>query len=218
MGACEVGAAERPRSQCYLDYNATVPVKPPVIEAMTEALGLVGNPSSVHGPGRAARQALERAREAVAALVGASPRRLVFTSGGTEANNQALASVVGECLASAIEHDSVLAARPDARRLSVTEQGVVDLAELAAELARTQPALISVMAANNETGVIQPLREVVALARRSPIGSSKATPAWTSGPSTCAVSGPTMPMAVPCGNGPSKPTASTIKFTGRVTK
>ena len=122
-------------------------------------------------PGRAARQALERAREAVAALVGASPRRLVFTSGGTEANNQALASVAGanvasDCLVSAIEHDSVLAARPDAPRLPVDEHGVVDLPELAAHLARTKPALVSVMAANNETGVIQPLREVVALARQ----------------------------------------------------
>src|SRR3546814_10515488 len=78
------------RTMAYLDYNATAPVREPVVAAMTAALSAWGNPSSVHGYGRAARQIVERARAEVAALVGAEPRQVVFTSGGTEANNHAL--------------------------------------------------------------------------------------------------------------------------------
>lgn len=151
---------------CYLDYNATAPVKPAVIEAMGEALGRTGNPSSVHRFGRAARGALGRAREAVGALVGAAPEQVVFTSGGTEANNQALRGVRGPVVVSAIEHDSVLAARADALRAAVDPEGRVDLSRLEAQLAHARPAIVSVMLANNETGVVQPVREVAALARR----------------------------------------------------
>jgi cysteine desulfurase len=153
-----------PRS--YLDYNATAPLKPAVIEAMAGALGATGNPSSVHWAGRSARRALERAREAVAALAGAAPQAVVFTSGGTETNNQALRSVRGPRLVSAVEHDSVLAAAPDAERLPVDGDGRIDLGRLAERLAATRPALVSVMLANNETGVIQPVAEVAALAHR----------------------------------------------------
>ena len=151
---------------CYLDYNATAPVRPEVVEAIARALDSPGNASSVHGSGRAARLALERARAAVAALVGARPDAVLFTSGGTEANNQALASVRGPCLVSAIEHDSVLQAAPDALRLPVDAQGRLDLDRLGERVAAIRPALISVMLANNETGVLQPVGEVVALARR----------------------------------------------------
>jgi cysteine desulfurase len=155
-----------PLRASYLDYNATAPVKPAVIEAVVGALGTTGNPSSVHRAGRAARRALEQAREAVAALVGATPDAVVFTSGGTEANNQALGSVRGPCLVSAVEHDSVLAATPDAERLPVDALGRVDLERLADRLAAVRPALVSVMLANNETGVVQPVAEVVELAHR----------------------------------------------------
>jgi cysteine desulfurase len=162
-----VSSVNRRRSaavQSYMDYNATAPVRPEVVLAVTDALGRTGNPSSVHQAGRAARALLERAREAVAALVGAPPEAVVFTSGGTEANNQALQSVSGVKLASAVEHDSVLAALPEAPRLPVDRHGVIDLQSLEAQLETLRPALVSVMLANNETGVIQPIRDVVACA------------------------------------------------------
>ena len=154
------------RSLSYLDYNATAPVRPAVVEAMREMLERTGNPSSVHRFGREARRALEQAREAVAAMVGAAPGQVVFTSGGTEANNQALRSAQGQILVSAIEHDSVLAAVPDAARIPVDAEGRVDLRALERELACLAPQLVSVMLANNETGVIQPVREVAEVARR----------------------------------------------------
>ena len=127
---------------------------------MTEALERCGNPSSIHRFGRAARAAVEDARDRIASLVGASPQGVIFTSGGTEANNTALH---GRVLASAIEHDSILAI-DGVRPVPVRPEGMVDLAALEALLAEG-PALVSVMLANNETGVIQPLRDVVRLAR-----------------------------------------------------
>ncbi len=100
----------------YLDWNATAPLRPQPRAAMAAALDIVGNPSSVHAEGRAARHCLEEARRQVAALVGAEPRNVVFTSGGTEANMLALSPSVGtggatcdRLLVSAIEHPSVLA-------------------------------------------------------------------------------------------------------------
>src|SRR5262245_61464267 len=107
----------------YLDHNATTPVLPAVAAAMVEALGRVGNPSSVHAQGRAARQAMDRARRQVAELVKAPVEAVVFTSGGTEANNLALIGA-GSVVVSAIEHDSVLRAVPDAVRAPVTKDGV----------------------------------------------------------------------------------------------
>jgi cysteine desulfurase len=150
----------------YLDYNASAPVRPEVALAMAAALSRTGNPSSVHRAGREARALLENARATVAALVGAPPEAVVFTSGGTEANNQALQSVGGRKLVSAIEHDSVLAAAPDGPRIPVDEHGVIDLERLGEQLGTVRPALVSVMLANNETGVLQPVRDVVACARR----------------------------------------------------
>ena len=150
----------------YLDYNATAPVRPAVAEAMRAVLEQTGNPSSVHRFGREARRALEGARAAVAALVGVAPEQVVFTSGGTEANNQALRSARGAVAVSAIEHVSVLAAAPDAARIAVDAEGRVELGALERELARRAPDVVSVMLANNETGVIQPVRDVVEVARR----------------------------------------------------
>ena len=145
----------------YLDYNAEAPLKPAVAEAMAAASGQVGNPSSVHGFGRLARRALEDARARVGALAGADPENVIFTSGGTEANNLALAAVAPARRAvSAVEHDSVLAASPDAAVVAVDGDGVIDLSALeAALIADPAPTLLSIMLANNETGVIQPVAE-----------------------------------------------------------
>jgi cysteine desulfurase len=152
----------------YLDYNATAPVRPAVATAIAEALASVGNPSSVHGFGRAARARLETSREQVAALVGARPQQVVFTSGGTEANNLGLAGSGRErVLVSAIEHDSVLKAAA-AETIPVDRRGIVDLAALQPMLAtQAAPALVAVMLANNETGVIQPLAEAARIAHAS---------------------------------------------------
>lgn len=146
----------------YLDYNATAPVRPAVAAAVAEALTLAGNPSSVHRAGRAARRAVETARAEVAALVGASESEIVFVSGGSEANHLALrGSGRSRVLVSAIEHDSVLAAVPGAEMLPVDPSGTLDLAALAERLAADdRPALVSVMLANNETGVIQPIAAI----------------------------------------------------------
>jgi len=156
----------------YLDYNAGAPPRPAVVEAVAAALGQPGNPSSVHGFGRAARRLVEDARSAVAGLVGAPPERVVFTGGGSEANNLALLQPgLGAVLVSAIEHDSVLRATPDAPRIPVDGAGRVDLDALDALLDTPEVAdageraLVSVMLANNETGVIQPLAEVARRAR-----------------------------------------------------
>ena len=156
----------------YLDHNATTAVRPAVRDAVAEALELTGNASSVHRFGRAVRSLIEDARERVAALLGARPRDIVFTSGGTEANALALRGAAQgsdrpQVLASAVEHPSVLKAAPGIESLPVDADGVIDLSALDARLAAdATPALVSVMLANNETGVIQPLAEVSEIARR----------------------------------------------------
>jgi cysteine desulfurase len=154
-----------PRS-VYLDYNATAPVRPRAAAAVSDALSLTGNASSVHRYGRLARRMVEEAREAVAALVAAEPEQVVFTSGGTEANNLALNTAAGRrILVSAGEHDSILQAVPDAERIPLTADGVVDIVALADLMAREPaPALVSIMLANNETGVVQPVAEAARLA------------------------------------------------------
>ena len=149
----------------YLDWNATAPLRPEAAAAMAEALARCGNPSSVHRWGREARRALEAARAQVAALVGAAPAEIVFTSGGSEANHLALRGVPGRrVLVSALEHDSVRQAA-GAAVIPATEAGVVDLAALERMLAaEARPALVSLMLANNETGALQPVAEAARLA------------------------------------------------------
>ncbi|MEQ9174224.1 MAG: aminotransferase class V-fold PLP-dependent enzyme, partial [Alphaproteobacteria bacterium] len=156
----------------YLDWNATAPLSPVARAAVIAALEVTGNPSSVHGAGRAARRLVEDAREQVAALAGVAPSGIVFTASGTEANGLALHQApAGRPVAvSAIEHDSLLAplgALPAARRvhLPVTATGRLDVTAAAELIARHRPGLVSLMLANNETGVIQPVAEVAALAR-----------------------------------------------------
>ncbi len=154
----------------YLDWNATTPLRSEARQAIAAAWDLCGNPSSVHAEGRHARRLVEEARAAVAKAVGALPRNVIFTSGGTEANALALTpglrgvskKPVERLLVSAIEHPSVLAGgrfpAGAVGKVGVT-RGLVDLDQLRAMLASGPPALVSVMAANNETGVIQPVVE-----------------------------------------------------------
>jgi cysteine desulfurase len=170
----------------YLDHNATSPLRPESLSAVTHALAVGGNPLSVHAKGRAARAVMEEAREKVAALVHAKPDTVIFTSGATEANNLALFGAVEGSLAegetritrifvSAIEHASVLATAdrlaerlPWVRvvRLATTADGVIDLEGLRVALREGKGrALVAVMAANNETGVVQPIAEVSKLVR-----------------------------------------------------
>ncbi|MCZ6763576.1 MAG: cysteine desulfurase family protein [Alphaproteobacteria bacterium] len=160
----------------YLDWNATAPVSAEVAAAVSDAMtaammesGTGGNPSSIHGPGRKVRAAVEDAREAVASLAGAKPREVIFTSGATEANNMVLVGSGRETIiVSGIEHPSVLLVRDDVVRVPATLDGIVDLDRLAAALEGTDgDALVAVMLANNETGVIQPIEEVVRLAREA---------------------------------------------------
>ncbi len=150
----------------YLDHNATTTTRPEAARAIASVLGRVGNPSSVHGPGREARKVIEQARANVAALVNALPADVVFTSGGTEANNLALnGSGRTRRLVSAVEHPSVLNGGDG--QICVEPNGVVDLDRLDQQLmADDTPALVSVMLANNETGVIEPIEDVVAIAHR----------------------------------------------------
>jgi cysteine desulfurase len=158
----------------YLDYNATAPARPEVGEAVADALALAGNPSSVHEAGRRARACVEEARDQVAALAGTAPANVVFTGSGSEANNLALSGPrPARILASAIEHPSIL--RPAAERpggfalVPVDGDGVVDLDALRALLADDtgSPALVTVMMANNETGVLQPSEKVVEIAKEA---------------------------------------------------
>jgi cysteine desulfurase len=159
----------------YLDWNATAPLRPEARAATERAHEAGGNPSSVHAEGRAARHLVEAAREQVAALIGAQPRNVVFTSGGTEANMLALTPGLRapgsdrgceHLLVSAIEHPSVLSGGRFSLRnvetLPVTRAGVIDLDELRRRLeglpSDARP-LVSIMAANNETGVIQPVAQ-----------------------------------------------------------
>jgi len=160
-------------ARAYLDFNATAPLRPEARAAIMAAMDLVGNPSSVHAEGRLARGLIEDARQHVAALLGASPRHVIFTSGGTEANISALSPWIevaadhrprDRLLVSAIEHPSVRCGGsfPPERveELDVSARGVVDLEVLERRLSVVtagQRPLVSIMLANNESGIIQPI-------------------------------------------------------------
>jgi cysteine desulfurase len=176
------GATMDGNVRIYLDYNATAPPPPLVVEAVARAMrDDFGNASSVHAFGQQAKARVDEARAAVAALVGGDPSELVFTSGGTEADNLALRGAA-EALApagrrhlvtSAIEHEAVLTTARALERagwalsvLSVGDSGIVDPSSLSAVIT-DQTALVSVMHANNEVGTIQPVAELAAIARAS---------------------------------------------------
>jgi cysteine desulfurase len=163
----------------YLDHNATTPLDPRVFEAMVPVLrDGFGNPSSQHWFGQQARAALDEARSQVAALIGATPAEIVFTASGTEADNIALRGVAGmtresrrKIVISAVEHHAVLnTARALAgegwpvETVRVTARGLVDLDDLRAKVDE-RTALLCLMLANNETGIVQPIAEAVRLAR-----------------------------------------------------
>src|SRR5215218_6243920 len=164
--------------RAYLDWNATAPLRPEARAAMAAALDVVGNPSSIHAEGRAARRLIEEARGYVAALVGADPAQVTFTSGGTEANTLGLTPALEtsdrkgrlqKLLVSAVEHPSVLAggrfAATDIEQIPVTDRGILDLGALRTRMDKLAgtPVLVSVMLANNETGAVQPVGEVARL-------------------------------------------------------
>jgi cysteine desulfurase len=164
----------------YLDYNATTPLCEPARAAMLPFLEeKFGNPSSIHGAGREARAAVDDARDRLASLLGAKPHELIFTSGGTEANNLAILGLArsraapGKHVISAkTEHHAVLNTVEHLEEcegfevtwLSVSENGLIDLNQLADSI-RDETVLVSVMHANNETGVIQPLHEISEICR-----------------------------------------------------
>ena len=160
-------------SGIYLDYNASGLVRPEVLEIMTRALADNGNPSAVHAAGRRARARVETARAQVGELVGADPTAVVFNSGGTEANAQAIASALAagceRLIVSATEHPCVAETAANAGApvevLPVDADGVVDLAWLAEALTRRGRAVVAIHHANNESGVIQPVVQAAALVR-----------------------------------------------------
>ncbi len=153
----------------YLDHNATSPLRPAAREAMLAALGCIGNPSSVHGEGRAARAIVEGAREKVAGMFAVEPGAVYFTSGGTEAANWVLqpGAYGTKLIVSPVEHPCVLSGHAFApgtvNAVPVSEDGIVDLDAL--EAALSPGAILAIQAANNETGVIQPLAEIAHLAK-----------------------------------------------------
>jgi cysteine desulfurase len=168
-------------SPIYLDYNATAPVRPEVLAAMHEILQQPANPSSVHRFGREAKKHLENARKTIADAVSAFVNEVILTASATEANALALRGFPGRrVLVSAVEHSSVLKVTGSRKQdtenasspvtcnlLPVTSFGVVDLNALRLMLSEnTQPALVSVMLANNETGVIQPIAELAAICKK----------------------------------------------------
>ncbi|MCI0595001.1 MAG: cysteine desulfurase, partial [candidate division Zixibacteria bacterium] len=170
------------KRKVYFDHNATTPIAPEVWQAMGEAISNFGNPSSIHTFGREAKVALESARERVAAFIGARPSEIIFTSGGTEADNLALFGVAGalahrgrHIIISQIEHHAVLESAHhlvkqgfEVTYLAPTREGVILPQELVKAI-RPDTILVSVMAANNETGTLQPIAELAKIAREKGI-------------------------------------------------
>src|SRR6266576_5408101 len=164
----------------YLDYNATTPLCDAAREAMLPYLGRhFGNPSSVHAAGRDARAAIDNSRDKLAALMRVKPHELIFTSGGTESCNLAVLGLAscplsrgGHVISNKAEHHAVLNALEHLEKrenfevtwLNVSRDGVVDLDQLASAI-RTETRLVSIMTANNETGVLQPMREISQICR-----------------------------------------------------
>jgi cysteine desulfurase len=159
------------RARTYLDWNATAPLRREARAAMVAALDVVGNPSSPHAEGRRTRAIVEDAREQVAALVGAKPAEVVFTSGGTEGNNAVLAAGWDAILVAPVEHDSVLAPARNSRsqliEMPVDSDGVVRRDDFLAAMPQVsgRRALLTLQMANNETGVLQPVAGVARIAK-----------------------------------------------------
>jgi len=173
-------------NRVYLDYNATTPVEPEVLDAMLPYFsGEFGNASSIHTFGQKARAAVETAREQVAAVIGARPQEIFFTSGGTESDNHAIFGIVGSSTTSAnrrphvitsfVEHEAVLNAcqalekqSVDVTYLHVDQDGLIDLEDLRGAV-RNETVLITIMHANNELGTVQPLEEIGRIAKEADV-------------------------------------------------
>jgi cysteine desulfurase len=179
-------------NRVYLDFNATTPVEPEVLDAMLPYFSAeFANAASIHTPGQRARAAVETAREQVAALIGARPQEIVFTSGGTESDNHAIFGVVGQAflpvpssrdansvphiITTAIEHEAVLNACQALEKegvrvtyLPTNRDGQIDLDELRRAI-RPETILITVMHANNELGTVQPLEEIGRIAKAADV-------------------------------------------------
>lgn len=154
-------------TRIYLDHNATTPLITQAKTAAINVIDILGNASSIHTHGRTVRTYIEQARQSLADFFGTKASQVVFTSGATESNNMVLKGFQGTIITSALEHDSVLEANKSAFICSVNDQGIVDLNHLEDLLQRaTAPVLVSIMAANNETGVIQPVDQIVKLCRQ----------------------------------------------------
>ncbi len=182
IGGRADAVSARPASRVYLDYNATTPVDPAVLEAMLPFLGAnFGNAGSVHTPGQLARAAVDAARDSVAALISAAPNEIVFTSGGTESDNLAIFGTVAQStkprkhvITTSIEHHAILHACDELARQGVEVtvvpvrtgpglQGIVDPEEIRRAIC-PETILITVMHANNELGTIQPIEEIARIA------------------------------------------------------
>jgi cysteine desulfurase len=154
----------------YFDHNATTPIAPAVIDAMLPVLrDGFGNASSIHQPGQQAKQVLERARRQVANFLGCSPKEIVFTSGGTEADNLAILGARGHIVTTNIEHPAVLAACARSADFTLVEadaNGLIDPAAIKAAL-RPDTSLVSVMHANNELGTVQPIEAIAEIAHEA---------------------------------------------------
>jgi cysteine desulfurase len=170
-------------NRVYLDYNATTPVEPGVLDAMLPYFSAeFGNASSIHTFGQKARAAVETAREQVAALLGARPQEIFFTSGGTESDNHAIFGIVSPSRASRphvitsfVEHEAVLNACQalekqgvDVTYLPVDQDGLIDLEDLRGAL-RPETVLVTIMHANNELGTVQPLEQIGAIAKEADV-------------------------------------------------
>ena len=152
----------------YLDANASQPLRPAAQDAVLAAFAVVGNPSSVHCPGRGVRRIMEDSREVIALGFGGQPRDLVFTAGGTEADATAIHAMSHgrRIIISAIEHDAIRSAAAGAAIVPVHPDGVIDLDALETLLRDGVASLVCLMLANNETGVIQPVEQAAAICRR----------------------------------------------------
>jgi cysteine desulfurase len=174
---------DRPMNCVYLDYNATTPVEPEVLDAMLPYFSAeFGNAASIHTPGQKARAAVETAREQVAALIGARPQEIIFTSGGTESDNHAIFGIIASSstsrlhvITSLTEHEAVLNAcqalekqAVDVTYLGVDLDGQVDLEELRSAI-RPETVLITIMHANNELGTVQPVEEIGHIAKEADV-------------------------------------------------
>lgn len=155
------------QEKIYLDYNATRPLRYSARQELVQGFELCGNPSAVHSSGNTIRRMIENSRDTIAQALKIESRRLIFTSGATESNNIVLKNFKGRVIISATEHSSVYKVRDDAIICRVTNSGMIDLQYLEQLLLETdEPTLVSIIAAHNETGVIQPLEKIQKLTQK----------------------------------------------------